>query len=385
MKIKFAIIFALLNLYSTLFGQIPNQTHNTGTMQLTVFDNGVIGFDSINNIGNGVIFNGGPQALWTAGVMIGTEINGATGMMASIGAGAYWDNVNLVPMMPFTADGTYNEISESGFTDTNAPLPFGVEILQRTFSNSSDDFVFLEYTILNTSNSDINDFYVGIFADWDIGDYSINRGGYDLTRNLAYQYEFGSAIDPNYYGIVVLNNYGGAWISTYGPSRNEVFTLMTSFLNDEITTSLDYRTYISSGPFNLLANDQIVATFAVVCGESLEDIKANADVALTRLDIEENNTNKPDSFRLNQNFPNPFNPTTKISYSLDKDSDISINIYDISGMLISTLQNEYQPQGEHSYIWDGTDDIGNRVGGGVYLYQVKAGESIQTKKMVLLK
>ncbi len=93
----------------------------------------------------------------------------------------------------------------------------------------------------------------------------------------------------------------------------------------------------------------------------------------------------PIQFMLHQNYPNPFNPITTISYNLEKDSEVSINIFDISGKLIITLQNEYQNQGEYNITWDGTDDLGYRVGGGIYFYQVKAGDFIQTRKMLLLK
>ncbi len=53
--------------------------------------------------------------------------------------------------------------------------------------------------------------------------------------------------------------------------------------------------------------------------------------------------------------------------------------------LIATIQNEYQTQGEHSITWNGTGNLSNKVGGGVYLYQVKAGDFVQTKKMMLMK
>ena len=107
------------------------------------------------------------------------------------------------------------------------------------------------------------------------------------------------------------------------------------------------------------------------------------EIASTTLDIEEIRIAK--EFLLEQNYPNPFNPTTIISYILDKDSDISVSIYDVSGKLINTLQNEYRTQGEHSIIWNGTDDLGNKVGAGVYFYQLRAGEIVKTKKMVLVK
>ncbi|NHZ86748.1 MAG: T9SS type A sorting domain-containing protein, partial [Planctomycetia bacterium] len=93
----------------------------------------------------------------------------------------------------------------------------------------------------------------------------------------------------------------------------------------------------------------------------------------------------PKYFILCNNYPNPFNPTTTITYGLEKDCNVLISIYDISGKLITMLQNEYKTQGTHSITWNGVDDFGNKVGGGVYFYQVKAGDFIETKKMVLLK
>lgn len=93
----------------------------------------------------------------------------------------------------------------------------------------------------------------------------------------------------------------------------------------------------------------------------------------------------PEVYTLNQNYPNPFNPTTTISYSLDKDSEVEVNIFDISGKLITTLRNKYQTQGEHSITWNGIDASGSKVGAGVYFYQVKTGDFVGTKKMVLVK
>ena len=100
---------------------------------------------------------------------------------------------------------------------------------------------------------------------------------------------------------------------------------------------------------------------------------------------EKQKLNIPNSFILSQNYPNPFNPTTTISYSLEKDSEVSVNIYDISGKLISTLQNEYQTKGLHSIAWNGTDQHGLRVSAGIYFYQLRYEEQNITRKMLLLR
>lgn len=101
--------------------------------------------------------------------------------------------------------------------------------------------------------------------------------------------------------------------------------------------------------------------------------------------IQQIDNDSPAEFSLSQNYPNPFNPTTTISYSLDKDSEVEVNIFDISGKLITTLRNKYQTQGEHSITWNGIDASGSKVGAGVYFYQMKAGDFVGTKKMVLVK
>ncbi len=93
----------------------------------------------------------------------------------------------------------------------------------------------------------------------------------------------------------------------------------------------------------------------------------------------------PETFTLHQNFPNPFNPITTLSYDLPKDSDVRLAIFDMLGNEVATLVNTTQKAGFKSVQWDATDSMGRPVSAGVYLYQIQAGEFVQTKKMVLLK
>ena len=93
----------------------------------------------------------------------------------------------------------------------------------------------------------------------------------------------------------------------------------------------------------------------------------------------------PSTFTLHQNFPNPFNPITTLSYDLPQDSDVSFTVFDMLGNEIVTLINSNQQAGFKSVQWNATDSRGRPVSAGVYLYQIKAGEFADTKKMVLLK
>jgi hypothetical protein len=93
----------------------------------------------------------------------------------------------------------------------------------------------------------------------------------------------------------------------------------------------------------------------------------------------------PEAFALHQNYPNPFNPTTQIRYDLPLSEYVSINIYDLMGHKIKSLVNMNQEAGYRSISWDATNDLGQPVSAGMYIYTIQAGQFRQTKKMVLLK
>mgnify|MGYP002822157689 FL=1 len=101
--------------------------------------------------------------------------------------------------------------------------------------------------------------------------------------------------------------------------------------------------------------------------------------------IDNRNETFPQGFALEQNFPNPFNPITTLRYDLPENSYVNVIIYDMLGREVKTLVNQTQDAGYKSVIWDATNDYGKPVSAGVYLYQIQAGEFVQTKKMVLLK
>jgi len=101
--------------------------------------------------------------------------------------------------------------------------------------------------------------------------------------------------------------------------------------------------------------------------------------------IDNKNEILPQEITLEQNFPNPFNPITSLSYDLPEDLFVSIIIYDMLGNVINNLVNANQSSGYKSIQWNATNNQGEPVSAGVYLYSIEAGEFRQTKKMILLK
>jgi arabinogalactan endo-1,4-beta-galactosidase len=93
----------------------------------------------------------------------------------------------------------------------------------------------------------------------------------------------------------------------------------------------------------------------------------------------------PIALQLSQNFPNPFNPTTTIYYSIPERNNVTLSIYDLLGQKIKTLVNEVKESGSYSISWMGNDDIGNRVVSGVYFLRLISGGASSTKKMILLR
>ena len=93
----------------------------------------------------------------------------------------------------------------------------------------------------------------------------------------------------------------------------------------------------------------------------------------------------PEVFALHQNYPNPFNPTTTLRYDLPEDAQVNIMIYDLMGREIKTLLNNQQTAGFKSVIWDATNNMGQPVSAGMYLYRISADDFTSVKKMVLLK
>ncbi len=95
----------------------------------------------------------------------------------------------------------------------------------------------------------------------------------------------------------------------------------------------------------------------------------------------------PKAFTLGQNAPNPFNPSTTIRYTVPEGNQeyVTLKVYDLRGQLVRTLVDRFVESGAYSVIWDGTDETGRDVSSGVYFYRMKAGDFVQTRKMVLLK
>ena len=93
----------------------------------------------------------------------------------------------------------------------------------------------------------------------------------------------------------------------------------------------------------------------------------------------------PHDFSLQQNFPNPFNPSTEIRFDLPKEGHVNLSVYNMAGHKVRSLESGDMQPGYHSIIWDGTNDAGSKVSTGMYFYSIQTNGFQETKKMLFLK
>ena len=93
----------------------------------------------------------------------------------------------------------------------------------------------------------------------------------------------------------------------------------------------------------------------------------------------------PAEFSLYPNYPNPFNPSTIITYDLAGEANVRLQVYDLMGRMIKNIINEMQPAGHHLAVWNATDNFGNPVSAGVYIYRLQADDHVFNRKMILIK
>jgi len=231
----------------------------------------------------------------------------------------------------------------------------------------------------------------------------VTRVRFDPTdHNVAYVTFSGYRVDSRLPHIFRTTNLGATWtdISSNLPEAPINVVLVDPDYTNRLYVGTDVGCYFTtnlglswaamgSGLPNVAVSDmQIHAPTriarAFTHGRSMWEI--NLDQLVTGVAEEQR---KPEQFELAQNFPNPFNSSTIIRYSLPAESYVSLKIYDAAGREIRTLVDETVPRGIHSVTWDGRNEAGAPVPSGMYLYRMNVNQrgvgSQQAKKMLLVR
>ncbi len=148
------------------------------------------------------------------------------------------------------------------------------------------------------------------------------------------------------------------------------------------------ETAISNDNFVLVLNSECNSDTSIVIQGNIHSggnlyWTDSISISIQTLNVEENNI--PKSFRLDNAYPNPFNPNTTIQYGLSSMEFVTIEIFDLMGRKIKSLVNQKLDPGNYSSNWDATDNMNQPVSGGIYIYQMQAGDFKETKKIILIK
>jgi hypothetical protein len=187
-------------------------------------------------------------------------------------------------------------------------------------------------------------------------------------------YLFPHQTDTLYEGGISVQN---PFSTIYSHYPHVVGTNSVLFIRVARGDSIGYK-FLDICPFNVAywKGWQDTATYTITISDWFV-------IPATRISREENDI--PEEFQLFQNYPNPANPGTVIRYNLAHAATVSLIIYDILGRRIRILVDGSQAAGKYSVHWNGHDDFGSPVSSGIYIYQLRADEIIDMKKMILMR
>jgi hypothetical protein len=270
--------------------------HDVGNVVCTVSDIGVAGYMDFpdNTIGNGFMYPAWVRSLlFEASLLIGTDDGGLRVSDAM-------RDENQVPNRDFSVSGGGDlvistpggQADQQGFAlynDLGAPVPIGVEVEQHTYSWASDptnDFVIFRYVVTNVGGGTVGNVYIGMFMDWDVATSAADNSDYDYGNDLGYA--TGAAGGVPYAGIASLSDRppgGYASLSNanevYPPhcTEDDKWSWISSGFGNTSNSNEDLSLVMSDGPFTLAPGASQVVGFALLGGDDLADLQANAQAA----------------------------------------------------------------------------------------------------------
>ena len=277
-----------------------------------------------------------------------------------------------------------------------------VEYLITSPMISSNSSIYSNYKLKNSGSLDIrvSGSYLYSALPFDTT-FKYNVGYADLTKTLATSSRDGrykltlaeNSFDEKTYVVIgknshlkndeMINQNVLSDIYSAGPiDKNLNNPAYVSFEIDQLNSNIsigywdgdswfELQSYVTEDKKSVFAYSDMLGHFALIEKGSGAPLSTFEEMSV------------PTQYALSQNYPNPFNPETRISYDIISSGMVSIIVYDILGRKITDLVKESKTPGRYNVLWNGNDALGNPVGSGVYLYQLKSGQFSKTRKMVI--
>ena len=394
--IRYVVTDNANTLYWFLPGVSIPAVHNAGNVKLALRQNSVLGTSGGDNSAKWPKI-GGLNYLYTGGLWVGGKVGSEARVMEAHYSTFDWRRTVGTPFAA-ASDASMQTIAVTYDDSSALSSPLGLRVLQKSYqwtAPSSDDGVVITYRLENRGvNSQIDSIFVGLWTDPDVPPSAgTNMGGYDSVRQMLYVSN--SSQTGGYFGLRVLSNSHPLYSSVFYATGagTEPFTdagryaSMSSGVKTQPGGVSDFRIMPVAAPFGLAAGQSETVAFALVLGNGIEELRTNSDSIaahysqLVLTDVEEQpEESVPLKFALEQNFPNPFNPTTTIRFSLASQSHVRLVVRNILGEEIATLVERELPAGVHSASWDA-----RTLSTGVYFCTIWAGDFVATRRMVLIK
>jgi hypothetical protein len=230
---------------------------------------------------------------------------------------------------------------------------------------------------------------IGLAADFDLtGGEQISQNGSDFFFNSADLTQI-VGIRPIFQNAI-LNAMDGGTFKSGSLSDADKLQLLQAQGQPPSGSSGDFAVMLSTGAITFDASGKRRVGFVIASGSTMDDVIAGLDAG-AELYSQPTNTNDnndvvlPKNFSLGQNFPNPFNATTRIDFDLAKSGEYRLTIFNSLGQVVKSYSDVAAAPGRYNVFWDGRSQTGNDIASGVYLYRLTFDGSQQTRKMVLLK
>ena len=347
------------------------RTQSNGNVQLTITGKGTLGFnDYPNNAqGDGFLFKENSNFLFEGALIYGNSeskiVNAARNLS---GDRQDSDFLTVQPVLLSIPGKSADQEAVTIFNDAYAGTDaFGIVTELHTYSYSDEpynNFIILEYTFTNKSASAVEGFYAGLFFDWDLDDAGDNSAAYSYNSNFGYvtsnsgaaegKYAGAALISSTDYGFFAINNQGDRDFGIYdGFTDVEKWTAISGGIAKIFAGPFDVSFVISGGPLSIPAGGKNKIAFAVAGGDSLkmldEGVINARDKYMTITNIDDEKGTIPNIFELEQNFPNPFNPSTVIRYQVPAvdalsgdEMQVKLSVYDALGRETAILVNNPQ-------------------------------------------
>jgi len=362
--------------YFTIFVNIDYININVNRIATSLTSRGTLGYNYPNyQQGLGFLFDSGFSMIKCAGLIAGKSPSNVVDNIYGPAEGSFNELFIPVENIRKVENTNIADYEFKGIFKDDPEYQYNLDIKIEQYAYAweeepNDNFIILEYDIINTGENDITSFYTGFFADWQIRDNKQHRATFDHETKMGYAY---SATGGFYKGISLISDgnfihyafdnegFGGSININSGFTGFEKYTALKSNRSSAgfYDADNDISTLVSTGPYALSPGDTVNVVFGILAGNHLENLKNTAKKAYElyhKIDDDNNGinyinqtNNQVQNFKV---YPVPFKDNINVDFYAKTPGNYTIKLFDIQGRLIKILHDEFLKTGDYNMNFD---------------------------------